>query len=190
MDQPRAGHEVSGAVTRESVPCRLSGVLCVTTLPLYTSNWFFPAEPAGTRRRPRTPSTSAVVTEEAHTRVRSCCAVCNVADFRSSKASIPGCRVGVCRRERHRAKCQPYSSWSVRAGSRNRRSRGPSVLPGPLSVAACARVCTPSHRRSRTRRFERSRVCASPQGRRSPRTFRVKATTSRNTRSFSSVVDV
>ncbi len=150
--------------------------VCVTAPERYTATWFSqpsPPVPGGAQ--------GAVVQEEAHTRDRSRCAVRNVADFRSSRTSIPGCRVEVRRRERHRAKCQPYSSWSARAGSRSRRNRGPSASLGPLSVEACARVSTPSHRRSRTRRFGRSHVCASPLEQKSPLTFPVRATTSRNT---------
>jgi sortase A len=56
--------------------------------------------------------------------------------------------------------CLPSTSWSARAGrTRSPRSRlRPSrALP---SAAACARVCTPPPRRSRTRRCARSPACA------------------------------
>jgi len=62
---------------------------------------------------------AAVVSEEVHTRDRSRCAIRNEADFRSSGAPIPGCRVGVRRREK-------------KSNSANRTAAGP---PGPEAEA-------------------------------------------------------
>ena len=93
-------------------------VLRVTFRVGYTPVWFFPAERAGTRSLPEF-AHAGVVPEDVHTRDRSRCAIRNAADFRSSGTPIPGCRVGVRRRERQKQ-------------SANRTAAGP---PGPEAEA-------------------------------------------------------
>ena len=165
-------------------------VLRVRTARPYTPSWLSQAESVGTLRHSSSTDLRCCCTGRGST--KGSVLLCNSqrADFSFVRTPIPEFRVGVRRRERQRAKCQPYSSWSAKAGSQSRRSREPSVSPALPRDAAYARVCTPLPRRSRTRHFARSHVSACRPELRSPRTSPVRVTTSRNTRSFSSAVDV
>ena len=84
-------------------------------------------------------------------------------------------------------RCPQSRSWSGRAASRSPRRRRRRHCEARPSGAACAPACTPTRPRSRTPPSARSPACGSRRGRRSPPTSPASATTSRSTRSSSSV---